>query len=148
MATVSAGRVTGWALDSDAPFARVPLEVIVDGVAVAWGIADQRRPDLEMTGQGDGACAFDVSFDPPPSARPAIGRMIEVRRATDGTQLPGSPVLLSAPRIGGSLADAVRAACGPGAAGHAAVAGTLLRGIDAAVLAAAHRAPSPLEISR
>ncbi len=101
---VTAGRVVGWALDADRPTARVALEITHNGEPIAWGFADQRRPDLEMAGLGDGACAFDIRFDAPPG-----GGVLEVCRATDGTQLNGSPVLLAA-ATPAPLGEAVRAA--------------------------------------
>jgi hypothetical protein len=134
--TVGDGRVVGWALDVACPVARVALEVRIDGVAVGWGIADQRRPDLEMAGLGDGGCAFDIRFDPPPES--GHGRVLEVRRAEDGSQLDGSPVLLLAPAAG-SLVAALDAAVGID------VAETLVHGMDAAVLAAALLPPFRLE---
>jgi hypothetical protein len=83
-------------LDPTRPEAPVALEIAIDGVAIAWGIADRRRPDLEMLGLGDGACAFDVRFDATlPAERAAV---LTVRRADDGTDLIGSPVLLLPPR--------------------------------------------------
>jgi len=73
----SPGHVVGWALDAGMPEAPVPLEIAVDGVAVAWAFASQRRPDLEMRGLGGGACAFAVRFAPLPATR---SRWLTVRR--------------------------------------------------------------------
>jgi hypothetical protein len=92
--TADHGRVAGWAYQPEHPDAPVALEITVDGVAVAWCVADRRRPDLETHGIGNGACAFHVPFSPPlPRGR---GAVIEVRRATDGLRLDGATVLLPA----------------------------------------------------
>lgn len=88
----SPGHVVGWALDSGLPDAPVPLEIALDGVPIAWAIADQRRPDLEMRGLGNGACAFAVRFPAAPAGRTS---WLTVRRASDGADVPGSPVLLT-----------------------------------------------------
>jgi hypothetical protein len=86
-----AGSVIGWALDGSRPDAPVPLEVAANGVPVAWGFASLRRPDLEMRGLGGGACAFAIRFAPL-----ALPAWLTVRRATDGADVPGSPILLGA----------------------------------------------------
>ena len=90
--TADYGHVTGWAYQPEHPDAPVALEITVDGAAVAWCVADRRRPDLETHGIGNGACAFRARFSPPlPRGR---GAVIEVRRATDGLRLDGATVLL------------------------------------------------------
>lgn len=95
---VTPGMVVGWAYDPDRPESPVPLEVALDDVPIAWGMADIKRPDLEMLGLGAGACAFALRFDAPDGAgRP---RMLSVRRATDGSHLAGSPALLLSPDPG------------------------------------------------
>ena len=85
----SAESVSGWAVDPAQPGAAMPLEIALDGAPIAWGLADRRRPDLEARGLG--ACAFAIRFDTPPTDRT---RWLTIRRATDGVDVPGSPVLL------------------------------------------------------
>ncbi len=147
----SQARVVGWALDEADPAARVAVEISIDGTPIAWAIADQRRPDLEMAGLGDGACAFEINFDPPPET--GHGRVIEVRRAGDGRHLTGSPILLlasadlapssTAPSLAEAVNEAINEAIADarGGAAQAGVATTLLRGIDAAIVTAGLRAP-------
>ena len=127
--TVSRRRVVGYALDGAGP---VALEVAIDGVAVAWGMADRPRPDLAMAGLGDGAIAFDIGFD-----MPGDGGLIEVRRVADGSRLEGAALVRS--RGCGSLAEAMPAAADAAAGLDVAVA--VLRGIDGAILAAGLHGP-------
>jgi hypothetical protein len=86
----------GWVLDATRPNAPVQLEILVDGIPVAQTRA--RRPDLEMAGLGDGRCGFAVRF------APALARgrahVVQIRRAGDGAELPGSPLLLPHARGG------------------------------------------------
>jgi hypothetical protein len=83
---------SGWALDATTPTAPVRLEILVDGIPLARTRADLRRPDLEMAGLGDGRCGFAVRFAPAlPRNRAHI---VQIRRAGDGAELPGSPLLL------------------------------------------------------
>ncbi len=125
----SAGHVVGWALDAAMPDAPVPLEVAVDGAPVAAGFAGLRRPDLEMRGLGGGACAFAIRFAPLPAARRA---WLTVRRASDGADVPGSPVLLgAAPAAGAALAAIARQrAAAPAEPARNALAGALFAALD------------------
>ncbi len=88
---VTAETVSGWAVDPAQPGAAVPLEIALDGTPIAWGFAGQRRPDLEAGGIGGGTCAFTIRLDTPPTDST---RWLTIRRATDGVDVPGSPVLL------------------------------------------------------
>ena len=105
--------VEGWVADEDHPGLPVGLEVEVGGKIVARGLADIRRPDLDMAGLGN--CAFRIGF---PCKLPA-GRdwVVRVRRIGDGAEVPGSPVMM--PRAYGDgatlrdgLAQAMAAAHG------------------------------------
>jgi hypothetical protein len=93
IAEVSTHEVAGWALDdSGAP---VALEVVAEGLVIARGVADMFRPDLAMAGLGEGRCGFLLPFRPPlPAWR---DHLLHVRRASDGAELPGSPLLLPRP---------------------------------------------------
>jgi|GEM_PF-3670523 len=103
-------QVVGWVRDGQRASVAVPIEARIDGEPVAWGFADQRRPDLDMAGMGN--CGFALRF-PPPSI--GTSRWLSVRRASDGAELPGSPVLLATgfsngPKIGHILGMAVNSA--------------------------------------
>ena len=82
----------GWALDAAHPGRPVGLEALVDGVVVGRAVADLRRPDLEMAGLGDGRCGFALRFTP--RLRQDRGQIVQLRRAADGADVPGSPLLL------------------------------------------------------
>ena len=86
--------VAGWAMDTRNPSVPVLLEVRVGGRLLGRVLADQRRPDLEMAGLGDGRCGFALRF-----ARPLAGdrdHLLEIGR--EGAAMPGSPLLLRRPR--------------------------------------------------
>lgn len=103
------GRFTGWALDEARPWQRVALEIVVNGQVHAATIAMHRRDDLVRAGMGDGSCAFHFEPMPPlPADRPLL---VQLRRAEDRADLPGSPILLARP----SGADEVLAALNPAA---------------------------------
>jgi hypothetical protein len=56
--TVADGSVVGWAWSSEHPGVRVYVEVLVDGVPVTGGPADEHGPGLAKIGVGDGHHAF------------------------------------------------------------------------------------------
>ena len=81
--------VRGWAHDGATP---LRLEVFADARLAAVVTADQYRADL--TGEAGGRCAFEAWF---PEPLP-LDRNVEVRvTRPDGRDLPGSPMLYTAP---------------------------------------------------
>lgn len=84
--------VAGWAYDEATPAGAVAVEVIEDGVVLPPVVAEMFRADLGAAGIGDGRHAFHVAFDPPLDRRRR--HLVRVRRALDGSDLPGSPALL------------------------------------------------------
>ena len=94
LATVGHAGAYGWLLDEAHPSARIMIELSVNGAVLGRALADRRRPDLLMAGIGDGHCGFDLQLHPPlPVGR---SHVLRLRRADDGADLPGSPLLLSA----------------------------------------------------
>lgn len=89
---VEHGLVYGWAMDKDRPWMRVGLELVVNGRVVNATMAALRRNDLVQAGVGDGGCGFHLDPLPPLPADRTL--LVQVRRAIDGQDLPGSPVLL------------------------------------------------------
>jgi hypothetical protein len=90
---VDANKVEGWAFDPDSPDQPVELELLDNGIAVARFLANLHRNDLEAAGVGRGHCAFQVSVRNDWNALET--HVIQVRRARDGAELPGSPVTLA-----------------------------------------------------
>jgi hypothetical protein len=63
-AVTSSGYVEGWAYDSATPLD--PLTVAVlnpEQIEIAWGIANQYREDLAVSGCGTGWCAFRLRIE-------------------------------------------------------------------------------------
>ena len=88
--TASRHRLTGWACDGTEP---VWLDVLVDDLPVARLVANRYRTDLDQAGIGRGRAGFDVTF---PGGLSPLGRhIITVRRARDGAELPGSPIVIA-----------------------------------------------------
>lgn len=56
--------VSGWVWLPDSPNERLTVEAILRGEVIASGCADMLRPDLRSAGKGDGAHAFELTFDP------------------------------------------------------------------------------------
>ena len=61
---------------------------VADGAPIARVLANAYRTDLEQAGLGSGRHAFSLRT---PRLASHARRIVEVRRATDGTPLPGSP---------------------------------------------------------
>jgi autotransporter passenger strand-loop-strand repeat protein len=81
--------VQGWAQAGTEP---VDLQILDNGILVGRVLANRFRADLADANHADGRCAFAYRFPAPLS--PAIRHAIEVRRATDGTKLANSPLLI------------------------------------------------------
>lgn len=86
------GGVSGWAFDRAAPDRPVMLELLVDGVPSDPFPADRHRADLARAGIGGGNRAFVATLR---LAR-SRGFLLRVRRAVDGREVPGSPLLVDA----------------------------------------------------
>jgi hypothetical protein len=82
------GRIEGWARDLARPELPVALEILVCGKVIGSVLAGAYRKDLARAGKGSGRCAF--RFTPPMRLSPAALATLEVRRAVDGAQLPGT----------------------------------------------------------
>lgn len=92
IASVTHAGAHGWVIARADPLRAVEIEILTDGVLIARLTANERRPDLEIKGIGGGTCAFTVRF----RRRLQADRdhIVQIRRASDGKQLPGSPQLL------------------------------------------------------
>ncbi len=102
------GLFYGWALDEARPWMRVALEIVVNGQVVTAILAANRRDDLVRAGMSDGCCAFHFEPVPPlPSDRVLL---VQVRRADDGVDLPGSPILLDKGAAAGQVLAALQPA--------------------------------------
>ena len=89
--TATSGTVMGWARDGEEP---VHLRLVDNGVAIAGFIADSARPDLDAAGIGAHAFTFTI----PGGLCPMTAHVIQVQRASDGTELANSPIHLAAER--------------------------------------------------
>ncbi|MFV3074455.1 glycosyltransferase family 2 protein [Niveispirillum fermenti] len=88
--------VCGWAWDRANPDRPARVRVLMDGVPVAEGIADQHRPDLEAAGIGSGHHAFFVRL---PMALLDGRRVRLVLTGEDGLPLTGTPVDMDLPSL-------------------------------------------------
>lgn len=100
---IAADRLTGWADDGSGH--PVALELVVNGVTAPPMLADQLRHDLAAAGIGDGRRGFMMPLNPP--LDPRRRHLLRIRRALDGADLPGSPVLLDAVAKLAALLDAL-----------------------------------------
>ncbi len=73
---------SGWAQDLENPETPVCLDILVDGARVARVLANMYRADLRQAGLGSGCHAFRA-----PLPTGCVGQL-EVRRASDGAELP------------------------------------------------------------
>jgi hypothetical protein len=80
-------------MDPARPGEPVELELVLDGEVLGRFHADRHRADLQQAGLGDGRLAFTVRI--PGGLSLHAERVIELRRAEDGAQVPGSPVVLA-----------------------------------------------------
>ena len=86
-------RITGWAQDGADPEAPVALQVLDNGMPIARVLANRHRGDLARRGIGCGWHCFDLVI--PGGLSPLARHVIQVRRETDGAELPGSPVVIA-----------------------------------------------------
>ena len=97
--TASRNEVAGWAAGADAE--PVALVVTVDGAPAGRILANQYRADLVAAGMRGGRHGFRAAL--PVALDPARPHSVAIRRAEDGAELPGSPVLLPALPVAGAL---------------------------------------------
>jgi autotransporter passenger strand-loop-strand repeat protein len=109
-------QIAGWAQDGAAPETPVALQILDNGMTIAHLLANRARADLAEAGIGNGRHSFDIII--PGGLSPLARHVIQVRRETDGAELPGSPAVIEA--AGSFDADLQRAiaravaAVGPG----------------------------------
>ncbi len=87
-------RVRGWAQHGDAPETAVALQVLCDGLPLARVVANLYRSDLAQAGLGSGRHGFEVAI--PGGLSPLERHVVQVRRESDGSELPGSPAVIEA----------------------------------------------------
>jgi glycosyltransferase involved in cell wall biosynthesis len=98
-------RLEGWAQDDLRPNTPVTLVIINNGVKVGRVVANRYRPDLEQASIGDGRHAFDFEF--PATAISTELHVVRIISASDGAELPGSPVTLRASQCFDSVVHAL-----------------------------------------
>jgi autotransporter passenger strand-loop-strand repeat protein len=86
--------IAGWAQDSADPDAPVALQILDNGVPITRVLANAYRADLAEAGIGNGWHSLDVII--PGGLSPFVRHVIQVRRETDGAELPGSPAVIEA----------------------------------------------------
>lgn len=86
--------IDGWAGDTAKGDEPVSLVILDNGVEIAKALANGYRPDLKDAGIGDGRRAFRVHI--PGGLSPTIHHVIQVQRAHDRADLPGSPAAIEA----------------------------------------------------
>jgi hypothetical protein len=87
----TAKSIKGWAWDALNPTRRVDLELVEKGVQLAAAVADIRRDDLCDIGIGDGRHGFLIELAPG-VIREGEVRVLDLRCATTGAAMPGSPI--------------------------------------------------------
>ncbi len=110
--------IRGLAANADTT-APVVLELVINGAVIGEVIANHSRP-ARMRDLGVERCGFQ--FKLPEGLSPYCRHTISVRRASDGTELPGSPFMLEAatplnPAGRGALEAALRNSNGVGRIG-------------------------------
>jgi hypothetical protein len=101
---VVGGIATGWCWRPSDPTERLEVEVVVDGRAIASGIANGRRDNVKAAGYGDGRYGYRVRL--PDELDDGGSHRIAVRAA--GAMLPPASVFLP----GGPAPDAATASDG------------------------------------
>lgn len=86
-------KIAGWTRDELRPDTAVPLLISDHDEIIGRVVADIYREDLKDAGIGNGHHAFEF----PMSLDPSKAHVIRVRRESDGTEVPGSPVTLGLP---------------------------------------------------
>jgi glycosyltransferase involved in cell wall biosynthesis len=86
--------ICGWAQDLAAPDRPVTLRIYDNGAPLGEVTAGNYRADLEAAGIGDGRHAFSMIV--PGGFDPAVRHLITAKRADDGREIRGSPVVLEA----------------------------------------------------
>jgi GT2 family glycosyltransferase/glycosyltransferase involved in cell wall biosynthesis len=81
--------ISGWLHDTRQPGAAFEVEIRVNGKPVARARADLFRKDLLESKIGDGRCAFQLPL--PEIVYDGLEHLVEVREASSGFLLPGSP---------------------------------------------------------
>jgi autotransporter passenger strand-loop-strand repeat protein len=87
-------RIVGWAQNEADPSAPVSLQIIDNGVLVTRVLANLARDDLAAAGIGTGRHGFDLLI--PGGLSPLVRHVIQVRRDSDGAELPQSPAVIEA----------------------------------------------------
>jgi len=82
--------VGGWVHDPENPACAVSLEIVLNGEVIDAFVADRLRSDLERV--AGGRCSFYWKW--PRALDPARRCIVSVRRAGDGAEMPGSPLML------------------------------------------------------
>ncbi|MGA3004646.1 MAG: glycosyltransferase [Acetobacteraceae bacterium] len=90
---VSFDEIAGWVWDADHPEDPVDIEILDGDVVVLKIAADQFRPDLADAGMGTGHHGFTIRNLG--GILPLSRHRVRVRRATDGKDLPRSPMTIS-----------------------------------------------------
>lgn len=98
----------GWVRDPAFPDQPVSLLITANGQFLDRVVANQHRPDVEQAGFGTGRFGFAVAFNPP--LLPSESWNIHVCSETDGEDLPGSPVRITASTEFDAVAKAAFAA--------------------------------------
>ena len=81
--------ITGWLFDKNNPGESCEVEVRVDGIPVGRATAELFRIDLLESNIGDGLCGFQLAL--PEVLFDGVEHVVELREATTGFLLPGSP---------------------------------------------------------
>ena len=87
-------RIAGWAQDAGNAATPVALQILDNGLPIARVLANRSRADLADAGIGGGRHGFDLII--PGGLSPLSRHVIQVRRETDGAELPGSPAVIEA----------------------------------------------------
>ncbi len=90
---VSFDEISGWVWDADHPEQSVDIEILDGDVVVLKVSADQFRPDLADAGMGTGHHGFAIRNLG--GILPLSRHRVRVRRASDGRDLPRSPVTIT-----------------------------------------------------
>ena len=101
-------KICGWAWDPAEPDRPVEIEILDEDVVVLKILADDYRTDLVAAGHGNGQHAFLIRNLH--AVFPHSRHRVRVRRASDGQDLPGSPVWITRPGLDSRAMDFMRQA--------------------------------------